>query len=381
MTLTVGCGFFLIGITLTVFGTTNGYLLGQFDTTISKIGLFITYMSIGRVTAVLFTWISAGKVKGKILFQAGVLLITAGMFGIGLVPYYAPAAFLFFAMGIGHGLIDVSGSMLTAAIHPERFGKAMNAAHMYVGIGSLLGPLTAGVLLTLSDNWQRVYFVQGAFGLILLFVVSIISYPEIKPVKLQAGHKIKKTGLFSFMLILLSAVILLYSGAGQSLNSWVSRYMSDIISFPAFFAAGTLAVYNVGLTLGRLLCSIYIDKAGYRFVLRAGALGSLVSITGVLFSSSSVVILISLFATGLFFGGLFPTTIIAARKLYPDKLTVITSILILAASFGVMTVPAITGFVAESAGLSGGMKIIIIPVVIMTAAAFMVKGANKDTAA
>lgn len=378
MTLTIGCGFFLIGLTLTVFGTTNGYLLGHFDTTISRLGLFISFMSAGRVSAVLFTWSSAGKIKGKTLFQAGILLITAGMFGIGLIPYYALAIFLFFAMGIGHGLIDVSGSMLTAAVHPQKFGRAMNSAHMYVGIGSLLGPLTAGMILSLSDNWQSVYFSQGVFGLLLLLIVTLITYPEAKPVKQQKSYNNKKKSLFSFAMIILSAVILLYSGAGQSLNAWVSRYMSDSISLPAFFAAGTIAVYNLGLTLGRLLCSLYIEKAGYSFVLRAGAVGSLISISGVIFSTSSVIILICLFATGLFFGGLFPTTITAARNLYPDRLTVITSILILAASLGVMTVPALTGFVAQSAGISGGMRILVIPVIIMTAAVFMVKGKKKQ---
>ena len=378
--LTISGGFLLIGMGVTVFGTTNGYLSGRYEMDIGRIGLLVTIMAAGRIIAVIGTLIlSKKRLKGKILLIMGASLLTAGMYAIPIIPGYVTAIVCFFFMGLGHGLIDVSGSMLVAGLYPERFGSMTNIVQMFFGVGCLAGPLIAGTVLTFSDSWQSIYLIQGSFGILLLVVVSILRYPDPGISKNEQKKKKKNISFMSSgVFLLLAAIITLYSGAGHSLNAWVNKYMLDIVRFPAFFAAGTLAVYNMGLTAGRLLCGLFIDKVGSRQVLRIGAAGALFSISAALLSSDSIIIVTMLFATGIFFGGLFPTTITVAVCKYPDKVATVTSALILAAAAGSMTMPALIGYLSSLRGLAEGIRFIIIPVILLTAAAFTMKTEKRS---
>ncbi len=365
MTATINASFLLIGFAITIFGTTNNRIAGEHRMDIGQTGLLVTVMSAGRILAVIWTWANGGRTPGKPVLFCGILLMSGGLLGAGMSIGFPMTLACFFAAGFGHGLIDVSGSTLTSALHPERFGSALSSAHMYVGIGCLLGPLIAGTVLTYSDQWRIVYYIQGGLGILLLPAVALLAYPSYRAVPNEERMSGFDPFLYSGAFILLAMTIFLYSGSGHSLNAWINYYMLDVVRFPEFFAAGTLAVYNLGLTAGRLVCSKVMEKTGYRNVLLAGSIGALLSITASLYTEDRVIMVICLFLLGAFFGGLFPTTIAVARKLYPDRITAVTSVLVLAASIGSMTFPYATGLLSRAMGINDGLKLLIIPVSII----------------
>jgi fucose permease len=159
---------------------------------------------------------------------------------------------------------------------------------------------------------------------------------------------------------LLAMVMFLYSGAGHSINTWINKYMGDVVKLPVFFASGTISVYNLGLAAGRFVCSMVVEKVGYYKVIFLSTMGGLASITLALFSPLIVLTVISLGLTGFFFGSLFPTAIAIGGSMYPGQKGFITGMLVTMAALGSMTIPAVTGLISQVVGLEQGMKSLVV---------------------
>ncbi len=365
-TVSVWATFTLIGLTFTVFGSTIPFLFSDFQITLAQAGLLVTFMATGRMVSVVGSGVLADSFGRKPLLILGASLLTLGLMGIGTITIF-PLALLFAAFaGVGHGMVDTSGSAVISDLNNDNLSKALNMTHMFFGVGCLLGPLLAGTVLSLGYHWRIIYYIKAAIGLSIICFISFQTFPA-KTVNHQSLQRF--SGLLSIGLLALGIVIFIYSGVGHSLNTWISSYMRDIAHVPVFLATGTLAIYNLGITLGRLVTSFASKKLDDTILILIMSILSLASISLALFSTSGAVIILCLGFTGFFFGGLFPTVIAIAGRLYPERRGTITGLLVMAASLGSMTIPASTGFLAHSWGLTVSLRlsIILIFVLVLTA--------------
>ncbi len=374
-TIAVYMAFLLIGMTFTIYGPTIPFLMGDYRITMGQAGLFVTFMAMGRMLSVGFSGILADRLGRKLLLIAGTSLLTLGLFAVGSLSSYWWAISFVILAGVGHGMVDTSGSAAILDMYEKNSSKALNLSHMFFGIGCLIGPLISGTLLTFLPNWRLDFYMKGLAG---IFIILFMATRRFAPVD---HHQTTRTAggapIFSGIILLLGLVMFLYSGVGHTLNTWINKYMGDVVNFPVFFAAGSLAIYNMGLTAGRFVCSLMADKVRYNRLILITSLLSLGSILLALLSRNGGVIVLGLALTGFFFGGLFPTVIAISGRMYPERRGTVTGLLIMMAAFGSMTIPALSGFASQWWGLENSMRLLPVLVLILVIVAIFLQKSSR----
>lgn|GEM_PF-1653225 len=360
ITLSIYGAFFLIGLTFTVFGATMPFLIENYRINLAQAGLFASFMAMGRMLLVVLCGLLTDRIGAKWVVILGTLCLTLGLIGVGSLSQFSIALAFAFIAGIGHGAVDAAGSSTIMDMYPGRSSGMLNKANMFFAVGCLIGPLVSGIILSYTEYWRVVYYINAAIGVIITLFLVFQTFPHSDGDVKQAGSWPYRMLFTSSYLWLLSMVMFLYSGAGHSINTWINKYMGDVVRLPVFFASGTLAVYNLGLASGRFACSIGAEKLGYHRVIFLSALGGLVSMVVALFSPFVVLAITGLGFTGFFFGGLFPTAIAIAGGMYPEQKGFITGMLVMTAALGSMTIPAMTGLVSQAIGLERGMRSLVI---------------------
>lgn len=359
--------FLLIGMSFTIYGPTIPFLIEDYRISLGQAGLFITFMAMGRVLSVAFSGVLSDRLGRKALLLTGTGLLTLGLFAVGTLSFYWLAMGFVILAGIGHGMVDTSGSAAILDMYQDNSSRALNLTHMFFGVGCLLGPLISGTLLTLLPSWRIDYYVKGFAGLLIFFMIAACRFvPMDVRTTSRQQHGVP---LFSWVLLFLGLVMFLYSGVGHTLNTWINKYMGDVVQFPVFFAAGSLAVYNLGLTTGRFACGLIGDRIRLNRLILITSLCSLAAICVALFSSSGGIIVVGLGLTGFFFGGLFPAVIAIAGRMMPDRRGTVTGLLIMMAALGSMTIPAVSGFASQGIGLQRSMQALPFLVLVLVAVA------------
>ena len=366
-TIGVYLAFMLIGMSFTIYGPTIPFLMEDYRISLGQAGLFMTFMAMGRLLSVAFSGVLSDRLGRKALLLTGTGLLTAGLIAVGTLSIYWLAMGFVILAGVGHGMVDTSGSAAILDMHKDDSLRALNLSHMFFGVGCLIGPLISGMLLTLLPSWRTDYYVKGFAGILIFLMIAGCKFAATD----GRTNNRQESGppLFSWVLLLLGLVMFLYSGVGHTLNTWINKYMGDVVHFPVFFAAGSLAVYNLGLTAGRFTCGLIGDRVRLKRLIFITSVCSLAAISVALFSSSGGVIVVSLGLTGFFFGGLFPAAISIAGRMLPDRRGTVTGLLIMMAALGSMTIPAVSGFVSQGFGLQRSMQTLPLLVLVLVAVA------------
>lgn len=372
--------YFFNGLFTTVFGPTLTLLIQDYRINVLKAGLFISFISFGRMFSAAFSGVAVDKIGRKPVLFLGVLLTAAGLLGIGSSSVYWLALVFCVMCGMGHGMVNTSSSALMSDVYHDRLGSAMNRLNVFFGIGCLLGPLVSGFILGNSFSWRLVFVFQGIVGLLVAGMIIFLRFPDIvskKQMQKSSGFNL----LFSSTgLILLGIVMFIYTGSGHTINTWITKYLQEIVDLPVFIAAIAFAIYNFGLTAGRFVCSIISEKIGYYRIIMYSSIGALISVSAALFSRSGVIVAICLGLTGVFFGGLFPLATAIAGKMFPEKVGTVTGLMVMIAAAGSMTVPALAGAFSQVLGLNKGIQILIPLMVILLLVAIKLSNMGKKKA-
>lgn len=114
-----------------------------------------------------------GVLAGAYLRTAALplLCLTVGFWGTG---GYVAILLLHGLMGLSFALIQVNGPVLLAEAHPGGRGQGVGTYHAAVGTGTLLGALSAFVLLRVADyRWSYVFAAAvAALGCLMLAVAA-----------------------------------------------------------------------------------------------------------------------------------------------------------------------------------------------------------------
>ncbi|MFW6006720.1 MAG: MFS transporter [Bacillota bacterium] len=361
ITINIYLFFVLFGIAKTIIGPVMPHLINDYSVTLGTAGLLLSLLSFGRLLSVSWATVWLDKVGPDKILILGALCITGGLAGFALSVWWSLHLLFIVLIGIGFGFLGTSSNALIAGIYVKEQGNALNRMHMFFGIGSLLGPIGAGLLLYRNYSWRIIFGLAFIFSLISLLWAFFQNIPEInnkEEAEDNSDNKFKirlKKLVHSPLFFLLAVIMFVYIGVGNGLIGWMNKYLGDTFAFSDFFASGFLAIYTLGITSGRFVYSYISDNLGYKKSILLGAVGSFISITVAVFSSTSLIILLGFGFTGFFLAGLFPTCIAYGSRVFPEMLGTISSALIFSSVLGGIIVPYIMGIISEFYGLRGGM--------------------------
>ncbi len=142
----------------------------------------------------------------KRIYVIGFLLFSATTFAAGFAPSIIWLILASFIRGVGSGMTQgTSMALILSIFAPREGGKALGLFIGIVGIGSAVGPLIAGVLLSFY-SWRILFLILGGLGFVaMVAAIILIESHQVKGMKISEfrfdwlGAILFTAGLIAFL--------------------------------------------------------------------------------------------------------------------------------------------------------------------------------------
>ncbi len=162
-------------------------------------------------------------------------------------------------IGFGDGILNFHCNNLVGELHPNRRIMMLNWANATFGLGALSTPI-----LTTLLPWRWVFWLISALALSSLILAW--NAPSVRHYTPKQDQILWKQASPFWL------VIFLYVGLESSLGTWSATYLTSV-GWSRAASSALLSIYWVGLTLGRLSLSIWVNHkpvSRLRLLLLAG---------------------------------------------------------------------------------------------------------------
>ena len=306
-TLLLACGVFLAaGTVLSGIGPALPALAARSGQNVAALGALFTALSAGVVLTQLVVGRASDRWGLPVVLAAGMALMALGALLLALGASLLALLLAALVAGMGFGGVIAAGNVLVARLFPARSAAALNGANVFFGVGSIVGPLLAGIAgARLGVPYAAL--VLGAAALLLL--APLIGRRPPPPTIVGAGAE-GDAGRGAGTLWLFGVVLLIYTGTEVGLGGWITVYLIASAGLAPEMAALGASGFWLGLTSGRALgAALGLRLAPPNLLLLslvAVLLGALALAAGLgrpLASLASIVLL------GLACGPVFPTVL------------------------------------------------------------------------
>ncbi len=286
-----------------------------------SLGVPLSYAGILSMTVSGGTIISSllsGKVVGRLgtgkTTVISVLMTAVSLLGFSYSGSFYALVVLAIPLGLGAGSIDSALNHFVAthykAIH-------MSWLHCFWGVGATTGPLIMSASLASKAGYSRGYLVIGGIQL-ALFIVLIASIPLFNRMTMQskisagasehAESDRKKNGLNSVVIWTLLA-FLFYCSIEISTGLWGSTYLVQVKGVEPTTAASWIAMYYLGITIGRFINGLLTLVMNNKKILQLGSILMLVGVVTLIVAWANSISLVGFLLIGLGCAPIFPTLI------------------------------------------------------------------------
>ncbi|NLG69902.1 MAG: MFS transporter [Firmicutes bacterium] len=341
-----------MGLELGAFGPAIAEWMQAFATGPATIGLVFSASSVGAMAATLGYAPAVARHGLRTVLVAG-----AALFGLGLgaaAAAVSPAMLLagFVAAGAGFGALDSGINHLYVRLFPGARAVARNLVHLFFAIGAAAAPVTMALVLP-AVGWRAAYATLAAAGLVLAPALYVTC--PVAPA-LRQGEPARATAAWRWLgAVLAPAVAMaLYVGVEVTVSGWVYSFLAQEAQAPPVLAGAGVSVFWAGLAAGRLALGPAVERAGYRASLVVGAGVAGASLLAAVLPVGPVAAVALLGLCGLAMSIIFPTLMALASTRVPpaeEATAAATAVMLLAASAGNMTLPALAGTAAGWADL------------------------------
>ncbi len=245
----------------------------------------------GMLSSIVAGLLSNKYGRKKVLF-VGTLLYTLVFFvfaytgsGFGLLMV------LRFVEGIGFYMMPVMVTTMAADIFPMRErGKAMSLYSISGGIGSLIGPLVAPLLIR-GNDYTFYFLFSGGFVavsaiMMLFFVKETLTKDKMPKVRSEKGFKVDIPGFFRSVrglgvvvgVFLLS--ILIYRTGYTMFDPFLSLYLKDVVKIDLSLTSYIYAARALCIVVFSPVAGVLIDRSGRKNAIVLGLAMSVATMIG-----------------------------------------------------------------------------------------------------
>ena len=338
--------FLILGMGVAALGPALPALAEQAGSTLSQISVVFSAAAAGYLLGALASGTLFDRLPGHWVLGA-VLGLMAGM--AALIPVAGSLlllTLLFFAFGVGQGIVEVGSNTLMLWAHTDHAGPFMNGLHSFFGVGALLAPL--GIALAVSATAELAWFFW-LFALLMLPVAGlllVLPSPRQPPRQASSGRPRGSTLLVG----LVALFFFLYAGVEHSFGGWIPSYAQALGMASASGAAYFASAFWASLTVGRLLAVPATARFRPQAIVAASLVGCLISVAAVLLWPGHAWLLwLGTLGLGLSLAAIVPTTLaLVGRRIGATSQA--TAFFFVGLGAGKMTLPWTIGQFFESAG-------------------------------
>lgn len=369
--------FFLFGFTDNLKGPTLPAMLAELNINYGVGGNIFFGEYLGFLIATLITGIIADKFGLKsVLIFAGICL-AIGVSGYSTFQNTILLSSSLFIIGLGLGAFELGPNAIIVQLHKERKGLFLNLMAVLHGLGSLIAPLFAGWLFTLSTSWRTIYRWDLLLIAVFLLITFILSFPKSEE-KTQLDFSQITKFAFKGNLPIFYVVIGLYVASEIGLTSWLVTFLQQTRNASVINSNQLLSIFFAMLMLGRLIGGFFVHRLGYIRSILFATLGSLICLIAGTFTAMSFLLAL----TGFFFSIIFPTITAAVSDDHVENTSTILGVLFTFAGVGGLIGPWLIGWTSTSFGLQAGFSLnIVFTTLLFAAILLLMKGHQHGTKA
>ena len=357
--------FLLNGMLALSIGSMMPFIRDQRGLAYALCGTLVSLHSVGNLISSFFGGTLAatlGRKKSILIFDACFAISYVLIFFSSSVPVLMVA---FFMTGLARG---ATSNFCNAVVNNLAPGSAapINGLHATFSVGAFTFPLLLMALTEKNpDNWIIACGFMIVMG-IISWIMFLLNPVEDKPLakKNSAGQVENQYGFFAEPLFYLTIVTLFfYLCAEQGVIGWLVTYFKDTGLLSASLSQVMASVQWIMILAGRLTAAYLSTKMKKEKMLPFMGVGLVVFFMVLIFSHSTVGIVIGIMGFGFSMAGIYPTTVSFSGKLIQDY-PLSWSFILTLASLGSIVMPSVIGAIAESAGIVVGMSSVGVVVVI-----------------
>lgn len=296
-----------LGIPDSLFGTAWPAIYTEFDLPISYSNYVTGLMYIGTIISSLLSARLTKKLGTPLVVALSTALTAIAILGFSYSQNMIMLCLFSIPLGLGAGGID---NVLNTYVALNYKATHINFLHCSYGVGVTLSPFLMSLALKNSNNWQGGYRTMFFFQLALT-IMCFLSIPIWKKVKEQKPEQ-EETKVVSISQLLKipiarsSLVIYFGSCAIESVClAWGSTFLVNSKGLTPDKAAQMITFYFIGMTLGRFLSGVLVNKIPPKKIIVIGESITLIAIILTLAGKPSVAGL-GLFLIGFGNGPIFP---------------------------------------------------------------------------
>lgn len=359
----MGClSYLVIGIAHVIGGAVLEQLMEHYGITYKDGGQWIMNQFLGFLAGVLIAPYLTSRMgkRGAVLLALGMLTLSEAAYSL-LPPWewmlaVAPLA------GFGFGMTEAVVGAIIIDLIKEKKASAMSRLETFFGLGALLIPAAAALLIQ-QHVWQLSFPILAAMSGIAFVLWLTLSFgsldnelgihPGGSPGGAEADGPVQSETVIGSrgysakampFLILSALFFMVYVGLEMSFSNYLPSIMSERAGMGEAGSAATLSVFWGMMVFGRMFAGVLADRAGYGKYLLVAAVGAAIvfGLLGLSEGGGWMLVLIGL--GGLFFSGIFGIALVYANSLLPGMTERTTSLLVAAGGIGGALLPRLTGW-------------------------------------
>ena len=165
-------------------------------------------------------------------------------------------------IGMGLGAIELGPNAIIVSLYHERKGLYLNLMSVLHGLGSLVAPLFAGWLLSLSVSWRVIYRWDLLLIALFVFIFIFLRFPKAEE-KAQLDFRHIPQIAFKGQLPWFYVAIAFYVAAEIGMASWLVTFLQEIRSASVTASTQALSLFFAMLMIGRLVGGFFVQRIGY----------------------------------------------------------------------------------------------------------------------
>ncbi len=385
MTLLLLCVIYIafigLGLPDSLFGTAWPAIYGEFALPLSAANCVNLIVSGGTVISSAMSARVINKFGTYTVTAVSTALTAAALFGFSVSKNLIWLCLFSIPLGIGAGAVD---SALNNYVALHFSASHMNFLHCFYGVGVSVSPYIMSFALS-GGNWRGGYRTAFIIQCVITAVIAFSrplwkksdknSSEEEKSVTLSFAQMIKTPCVKSDLVLFASSCAI-----ECTCGAWSSTFLVESKGFSADVAAKTVAMYFVGLTLGRFLSGVLSSKISSWNLIKSGLIIVFSAIIVLLLPLKSTFAALGLFLLGLGIGPVYPNIMhLTPKNFGKDVSQSIIGLQMAVAYTGITAVPPIFGFLAQKFGMKLFAPFMLVLFVILAISTlFLICGLKKQ---
>lgn len=350
--------FFTSGACVQPLGSFLPFLREAYGLSYDLSGILLSLQSVGNLISVLcggFLAVALGRRRGVIttaVWMAVAYAILAS--GVGSVPLIMAACLM---TGVARGGNSGFSSTMISTLPGDKATRGYNLLHGAFALGALLSPLAlVAITRAVSSGWR---ILAGILG--LLAVTQLVTYARMPIPALPRKEKkggIDRSFLRQGRFWMGAMMLFFYISAEYAIVGWLVSYFKDTGILSADLAQLMNSLLWLVILLGRLAGAAIVGKLPGRTLLLIDGAGFFAFFLLLFFGRTTAAVVSSIIGVGLFMATIYPTAFAFGSECIRGN-DVGTSVMMFTGSIGGIVTPALVGFVAERAGITAGMGVVV----------------------